>query len=740
MSTRARSRAGTRAANSGSKATKRSAGSRESEDVRTARAWLVDRLHVNARIVLLLGLLVAVAIRLTVTRDVFSLTKITALWVFGVLSLAMYVMSAAERRVWLPRLRLAVPGAVFLAILALATVFSVNWRASLVGMYGRYDGLIPLCLYALIALLIVALYWEEPHDLKDHVHIAICGVVADAGVVLLQKAGMEGIQWADFAGNKSVHPVGTLGNSNFAGAFLGIALPFCLHAVLTARHRLSRILLAGVVLLDVVALWLTATRGGMVAAVAGAGCMLFLYRKRLPAWARRAAAVGVCLTAITFVAVVVHPGMRRVPGPFAKLSVLKDTTLIDRVDYWIPAMKITLAHPFLGTGPDTFFESYLHYRAPQDGASSGLSLTDEPHNVFLGYAAGSGLLGLAGYLAVIGFALGFAARRLKATLGEERGLLAVFVAVLVAYLAQAFFSIDVPPLAVFGWVALGGIACLADPAVVRKREGRQTPTPTPRWVEARRMPGQARVPAGSSAQAQVRARWAIHACVVAVASALVLVGVRPWIADYVAQRASKPTAQGMMPTPDQAIADYRRAAGLNPLEPTYPGLAATTAATTASKQQGPDQAAGWLARAISYDVMTLRRMPGDVLVMANVAEAYTAWAGFEPAKYLAAQQWWIKTLAVDPTDWQVHDLYAHMLGAWATQNVAARNQQIHQLIVVTRMRPTDAGLWAELAGAYHVAVDPAGEKAALGRALALDPSDTTIRGLFNAVSGVKSSP
>jgi O-antigen ligase len=738
VSTRTRSRAGAWAANPGSKAPQRSAGSREREGVRTARAWLVDRLHINARIVLLLGLLVAVAIRLTVTRDVFSLTKITALWVFGVLSLAMYVMSAAERRVWLPRLRLAVPGAAFLAILALATVFSVNWRASLVGMYGRYDGLIPLCLYALVALLIVALYWEDPHDLKDLVHIAICGVVADAGVVVLQKAGWEGIQWADFAGNRSVHPVGTLGNSNFAGAFLGIALPFCLHAVLTARHRLSRVLLAGVVLLDVVALWLTATRGGMVAAAAGAGCLLFLYRKRLPTWARRGAAVGVCLAAITFVAVVVHPGMRRPPGPFARLSVLKDTTLIDRVDYWIPAVKITRAHPFLGTGPDTFFESYLHFRAPQDGASSGLSLTDEPHNVFLGYAAGSGLLGLAGYLAVIGFALGFAARRLTTTLGEEHGLLAVFVAVLVAYLAQAFFSIDVPPLAVFGWVALGGIACLADPAVVVRREGRPTPTATPRWVEARRRGGQARVPATSSTR--VHPRWATHACVVALASALLLVGVRPWLADCVAQRASKPTAQGTVPAPDQAIAGYRRAAGLNPLEPTYPGLAATTAATTASKQQSPAQAAAWLARAIGYDVMTLRRMPGDVLVMANVAEAYTAWAGFDPARYPAAQDWWVKALAIDPTDWQVHDLYAHMLGAWATQNVAARNQQIDQLVVVTGMRPTDAGLWAELAGAYHVAVDPAGEKAALGRALALDPSDTTIRGLFNAVSGVNSSP
>jgi tetratricopeptide (TPR) repeat protein len=257
-------------------------------------------------------------------------------------------------------------------------------------------------------------------------------------------------------------------------------------------------------------------------------------------------------------------------------------------------------------------------------------------------------------------------------------------------------------------------------------------------VEARRTPGQARVPATPSAG--VRPRWATHACVVALASVLVLVGVRPWLADYVAQRASKPTAQGTMPAPDQAIADYRRAAGLNPLEPTYPGLAATTAATAASKQQGPAQAAGWLARAIGYDVMTLRRMPGDVLVMANVAEAYTAWAGFDPAKYPAAQQWWIKTLAVDPTDWQVHDLYAHMLGAWASKNASARTQQIRQLIVVTRMRPTDAGLWAELAGAYHVAADPAGEKDALGRALALDPSETTIRGLFNAVSGVKSSP
>src|SRR5205814_1004546 len=49
-------------------------------------------------------------------------------------------------------------------------------------------------------------------------------------------------------------------------------------------------------------------------------------------------------------------------------------------------------------------------------------------------------------------------------------LLLCFMTTLVAYLANQFFSIDVPPLAVMGWVALAGIAVLADPGGVAARE------------------------------------------------------------------------------------------------------------------------------------------------------------------------------------------------------------------------------------------------------------------------------
>src|SRR5487761_1568434 len=92
------------------------------------------------------------------TIDVFDLTKITILWFLGLISLALWVISSAERGVWVPKVRLFWLAGAFLAVEALATVFSMDRWVSFLGLYHRYGGLIPFCLYATIALILVGLY------------------------------------------------------------------------------------------------------------------------------------------------------------------------------------------------------------------------------------------------------------------------------------------------------------------------------------------------------------------------------------------------------------------------------------------------------------------------------------------------------------------------------------------------------------------------------------------------------
>ncbi|HLI56060.1 MAG TPA: hypothetical protein VKY26_03400, partial [Actinomycetota bacterium] len=87
------------------------------------RTWVLEHFHNYARTVLATGLVVMVAVRMTASRDTFNLTKLTVLWIFGLTALALWVASAVERRVWVPRLHLFLAGGAFLAALFLSTIF-----------------------------------------------------------------------------------------------------------------------------------------------------------------------------------------------------------------------------------------------------------------------------------------------------------------------------------------------------------------------------------------------------------------------------------------------------------------------------------------------------------------------------------------------------------------------------------------------------------------------------------------
>src|SRR5207237_399606 len=66
-----------------------------------------------------------------------------------------------------------------------------------------------------------------------------------AGYVLIQKAGLDWIPWRDSNNLPPTFPVGTMGNSNFAGGYLAVAAPLFAYVVLSARTRYWRLVLWG---------------------------------------------------------------------------------------------------------------------------------------------------------------------------------------------------------------------------------------------------------------------------------------------------------------------------------------------------------------------------------------------------------------------------------------------------------------------------------------------------------------
>lgn len=693
------------------------------------RTWILQRFHWYARTLLRAGLLLSPVIFYRGTVDVFNLVKITTLWVLGLGALALWIASAVERRVFVPRMRLAVPALVFLAGAALATVFSQNPALSLVGLYHRYGGLIPFALYAAVALTLVGLYWERPGDLREIANTATAASVVMAAYVLIQAAGQDWIQWKDAAGRPPEFPVGTMGNSNFAGGYLGIVAPFFLYSALTVRREIWRNVALVALGFDLLALWFTQTRGGMIAAGAGLLTVALMSRDRLPAWGRAALMAVPVLAVLVAVLVVWHPGSERPPGPLSRIETFRTGTLVIRSYYWGTAWRIFLDHPLLGTGLDTYFANYPRYRSPADGAELGLVITDKPHNIYLEYAANAGIVGVGSYLALVGMGVWFGYRRRRSVDGPELLLVSSFVGVLAGYLAQGVFSIDVPPLAAMGWVGLAGVAVLADPGCVAARERLEAARARRPGRPGKRDRGTSRPPRDAPAfQMGGPARWRVHAGVGLVTALLLGAGLRPFRADAKASAAQR---DELARSPfEKVAAAYGDAVRLHPLEPAYRTSIAASAEGRASATNDPAEKRRLLERALSHHGEALRLQPRNVFYLMNVARVHTVLAReLEPERFAEADRWWSRAVAQDPTDWEIHHRYAQMLDAWATaaKDPAIRRRAADRLETVTRIRPGLASAWVDLGKVYRALGEDGRARAALEQALAIEPANGEAR-------------
>lgn len=721
------------------------------------RTWILQRYAAYARVVVLAALFLSAVWFWRPTIDVFDLTKITILWVLGLVALVLWVVSSAERGVWVPKMKLFWAAAAFLVAEGLATLFSQDSVLSATGLYHRYGGLIPFCLYATIALMLVGFYWERPQLAREIPWAITLASVFVLGYVLIEKAGLDWIPWRDSNNQPPPFPVSTLGNSDFAGGYLAITAPLFLYTAVSAR-RWYRYALWPLFVLDLLALYYTDSRGAFIALGVVIAAMAFLYRDRLPRWVRLGALAGTILAVLVGIVLIWHPFMSSPPSFFrtsGAFSPFRTTTFQERYWYWVDALRIFKHHPVFGTGPDTFYANYPRFRLPQDGAKLALTITDKPHNIFFEYAADSGILGIGTYLAMMGLALWYGYRRVRQLQGTTRLLLVAFLGMLIAYLAQGFFSIDIPPLAVLGWVALAGVVVLADPGGVAAREAieaaRLAKAKGGTRPKKKKPGGVARAAAKVDPYRGVRVvrrgpwLWWVGALAVVGAIVLIVIGVKPFYADDLAHDGQVAAAtQGE--TPDQVAAFYEHAHSVWPVEPSYPSMAGqvfevqgnsagSTQGSTVSPAAMYAQALTWYRK--SYDLQS-----DNVFYVMNIARVYSSWAGTDPSKFAPAQTYWKKAIALDPTDWQVHQQYAQLLTNWANAdpaNTAIRKSAVSQLKEVVAQSPTQASSWVDLIQLERSLNENTAADAAYRKAISANPGNASILGVSTTATPAPSA-
>lgn len=375
--------------------------------------------------------------------DPVNVTKFVSLGVVAFMATALILNKGAWKLVRDQKYLLALLLCFNLAALISILASELPLTQNLYGVYGRNNGFLTYLFLSLILLTSLALKRQSSFEyvLKGLVTAGVINVVYSLWVLSFG----DFIGWSNPYGNI----LGTLGNPNFIGSFLGIFFSVLLAYLVSSRvNRLGKILGALILLITLYEIIESNAIQGRVLAAVGV------------------AVVGFSLIRVKYgsVTVLVYSGVTVIAGVFALLGALQigpltrfiyKTSVSLRGEYWQAGWNTGLSNPLTGAGMDGFGDWYRRARDDQALVLPGVKVvTNASHNVPLDMFAFGGWPLFISYLLIVGIS-GYAL--LKANL-RSKSYEPVLVAITVAWICyqlQSVISINQIGLAVWGWLLCG---------------------------------------------------------------------------------------------------------------------------------------------------------------------------------------------------------------------------------------------------------------------------------------------
>ncbi|MCD6386240.1 O-antigen ligase family protein [Candidatus Sumerlaeota bacterium] len=347
----------------------------------------------------------------------------------------------------------------------LSTLFSVNFIES-------FSLLKNLSAYFFIGSWVFFQATDEAFIRRLLSIIAIAtGVVAIYG--LLQYAGFDFIPLAMVRS-----PVSTLGNLNFVAQFYLGVLPLVCVALLLATRSLSRYFYLSIVVLSVIHLFLTHSRGGYVGFAVGLilFCVLYIRSRygsflsvirRLVEPINRSRLIiivsGVIIVFWTFVFLDRGETFRQI----STIVYEQQESNRYRLLTWQSTLKMVKDYPLLGVGIGNFRFNFPRYK------SSELWQMQDPwgkirqirtHNDYLNILAETGIFGFLSFVILVLFVLVNAFKSLSRNSKSPFFILQIAgITAIIATLTQSIFDFNLynPHSALFFWIAMALVARLS---------------------------------------------------------------------------------------------------------------------------------------------------------------------------------------------------------------------------------------------------------------------------------------
>jgi len=294
---------------------------------------------------------------------------------------------------------------IFLFIVTLADILGANPYRSFWSNYERMEGLLAI-LHLVLFFLMASSLFKKLSDWKIYFYASTAVSVVVSYTALLQKLGYtQSLQGG-------VRVDGTIGNPAYLASYLMFHVFFLLFFLWRERQQWLRWSATGVIFFELYIIYLTATRGVILAMVAVAGLLAVYFAARKPAERREAALRRLALIALVVGAVLIGSFIAfrnsrfvtssPILGRFATISA-EERTVQSRFLIWKMAWEGVKERPILGWGQENFYLVFNKFYNPKLWSSE--PWFDRSHNVFLDWTIHAGLLGLAAYLAMLFFGL-----------------------------------------------------------------------------------------------------------------------------------------------------------------------------------------------------------------------------------------------------------------------------------------------------------------------------------------------
>lgn len=367
------------------------------------------------------------------TSELFELNKMNFIYFSSVsIALILTIAMIRARKIFIRKTPYDLYGLVFVGVMLLSTIFSMDRHTSIFGYYGRFNGGL-LSLLAYSVLFYGLAFFFSKKDISKILKVSLASSVI---VMLWGLSGKLGHdlsclvftgQFSNSCWTDQFRPAermfSTLGQPNWLGAYLAVHFFIGLYFLVT-NHFKRWYLSYSYLLLTFVCLLSTKSRSALLSVGIGAVsycCIVILLKQKDIFIRERKKLMGLFVLFLLSV-VIFKTGIDKIDNltqftqtnklqaPSSKLQGQLSSEVTESLDIrkivWKGAIDLGLRYPLLGTGPETFGFSYYFTRPIEHNVTSEWDYVyNKAHNEYLNYFATTGFLGLGTYLLLIGIIL-----------------------------------------------------------------------------------------------------------------------------------------------------------------------------------------------------------------------------------------------------------------------------------------------------------------------------------------------